>query len=76
MTLLYLFSPDVFWHKEGQDIVQLNDDESCDTRYDGSTYYLDIYNTRRYDQSQILCIGVNDSGRCVQGVRLFVQGRS
>ena len=65
---------DVFWHKEGTELVQLNDHDSCESHSDGMTYYLDMFNTTIADQSQILCIGVNDAGRCVQGIRLIVEG--
>lgn len=65
---------DVFWYKEGAEVVQLEEDEHYDLLHKDSEYSLEIYNTSTADVGQYLCIAVNEQGQCNQSFSLKLEG--
>ncbi|KAK6166404.1 hypothetical protein SNE40_023104 [Patella caerulea] len=65
---------DVFWYREGKEVEELEDSEDYEITSDGDKHSITMFNLKKEQAGQYMCIALNEEDKCTQYFIVTVKG--
>lgn len=74
-TVLQSVILDVFWYRDGKELIQIGSDERHNLLKQGVMHWLIVSNSQTTDSGMYLCVAINEHGTCQHTFTITVIGR-